>query len=141
MVSTQLLLNQLLGVAALAAGLGHLVVCWQRGRTGPGRRWLAGLVLSAAAGASAAYLALSLTALPLTPIGAGLLGFAVGAVWGPSGLWRLASWLGPGARKPYQSRRIRRVIARTGRANRLNPTKPVNLNTEAASNPTGKVLD
>lgn len=123
--------EELLALAALTAVTGYLVACWQRGRWPRLRSLVAGSLLSASAGASAVYLALSLALLPLTPAGAGLLGFAVGAVWGPSGLWRLVGWLGP--RAP-QRRPVRQ----------LRPTRrPSQDETQdgSASNPPPKVLD
>ncbi len=129
MSMTQGSAEELLALAAVAAVAGQLVRSWQRGRIPALRLLAAGLLLSAAAGASAAYLALYVSALPLTLVGAGLLGFAVGAVWGPSGLWRLVGWLGPPSPR--------------SRGRRPSRARPPDAQPSAAtaSNPPPKVLD
>ena len=123
MSMTQGSAEELLALAAVAAVAGQLVRCWQRGRVPALRSLMAGLLLSAAAGASAAYLALYVSALPLTLVGAGLLGFAVGAVWGPSGLWRLVGWLGPPSPTRSRGRRPSRA-QRSATPQLLSPQPP-----------------
>ena len=132
--------EQLLLIAALTAVTGYLVACWQQERWPRLGSLVAGGLLSASAGASAAYLALFAALLPLTPAGAGLLGFAVGAVWGPSGLWRLVSWLGP---RPPEAARPGRGIRRRGlaEARQIGSQESAEPQESPASNLPGKVLD
>lgn len=125
--------DRLLLIAALMAVTGYLVACWQRERWPRPGSLVAGGLLSASAGASAAYLAL-MALLPLTPAGAGLLGFAVGAVWGPSGLRRLVGWLGP---RPPEAARQPRGDRRHSQAG----SRAVEAQERPASNLSEKVLD
>ena len=83
-----------LGVAGLASVVGRLLLhgphVWKR-------RWqarLTDLLLSAASGSLVALLLPALWKVSLSLSAAGLLGFAVGATWGPRGLWRLLGLLG-----------------------------------------------
>ncbi|WP_181392034.1 hypothetical protein [Deinococcus irradiatisoli] len=118
---------QVLLIAALAAISGQLTAAVWRGRSRrqPKRRGraalLAGLVLSAGAGAAAVCAAAIFAPLPLNLAEAGVVGFSVGAVWGPTGLWRLVGGLGlPGVRRPRPGSTTKETLA---------------------SNPSQKVLD
>lgn len=87
-----------LGLALCSGALGHWVVSVATGTRYTRPVLIANCVLSGFTAALAAYLGVHHTPLEIGPNLAGLGGFGIGAVWGPSGLWRLAALLQQGSK-------------------------------------------